>query len=288
MATAILYRASNLVAMDYPFEASLVSALQFADEACVVVGRSEDATNDLLYSLQEEHGKDRVKIRHETIVFDQGWQERCWNWAAEMTGADWLMYLDADEVIHEKDTPALAELLKYDQLNLINFPYIHFYGTGTWHISKNAKWPTRNTRIGRRNAGYRMLNWARHDGSGCACQMVVSNGNGHVTSAHIYEGPEIYKTSIPIMHYGWARDAIALAISQTKHHAWYKNDTRLFDGHLPDVEPWNFNMKAMYTDGKIEWFNGGHPESIQGWLDAHENEWDAIDDSVFGERTREY
>lgn len=284
MSVALLYRASNLIAMDYPFEASLASGLAFADEACIVAGQSQDATDELLYGLQAQYGVDRVKIRHETIVFDQGWQERWWNQAVEMTSAEWLMYIDADEVIHEDDTDLLFDLLEYEQIKAISFPFTHFYGSANWCIAPAAKWLTRNTRIGRRSAGYAMRNMTRPDGSGCACHMVINpNGNGTVENAHTYDGPGIYKTGITFLHYGWTRNAKALAVSQAKHRAWYHNDASLFDGRLPDVEPWNFNMRIMNLETKIRLWEGEHPACMQGWLAAHAIEWDRLDASAFGE-----
>ena len=284
MSVALLYRASNLIAMDYPFEASLASGLAFADEACIVAGRSQDGTDDLLYGLQAQYGASRVKIKHEAIVFDQGWQERWWRSASDMTGADWLMYIDADEVLHENDAGVIAELLKYEQIKAINFPVTHFYGSDNWFVTPSAKWLTRNTRIGRRSSGYEMRNMTNPDGSGCACHMVIRpNGNGSVENAHTYDGPGVYRTSIVLLHYGWVRNAQALAVSQAKHRAWYHNDANLFDGHIPDVSPWDFRMRDMYTAGKIALWNGEHPACMTDWIARHEPAWDALDQEAFGE-----
>lgn len=277
MSVAALYRASNLIAMDYPFEASLASAMDFCDEAVIVLGKCEDETRELVWQQRSIYGSDRVKIREHEWVFDSGWQERVWAIGSGVTQADWLMFIDADEVIHDCDTPVLRTLLGMDFISFINFPFVHLYGTASWSITPKAGWLTRNTRLGRRSAGYRMKNLVPSGGSACA---MVYRKNGKEANAHSMEGPTIHRTKLPIFHYGWARSAAALSISQRKHHAWYKNDASLFDGHIPEVPPWDFRMAAMYAEGKIETCVLDHPRYIEGWMEEHRIEWEELDEHV--------
>jgi len=277
MISCALFRASNLVALDYPFDAALASALQICDRAAVVLGSSRDGSRDWVYALQREHGADRVLIREETWRFDRTWQERCWDWAAGMTAAEWLLHIDADEVFHEDDVPAIRELMENPEIKLIRFPFIHLYATPRFHYVAPGflRW---NTRLGRRSAGFRMRNWCSDvTPNHAVCQMVYGpdEHNAHVPA----DGVGMATVGAPVYHYGWARSAEALAISQAKHRAWYADGGDLADGRIPDVAPWDFRLAAKLASGEAERFDGDHPAVMAAWFEAHADEWTALEDA---------
>lgn len=272
--SAALFRASNLRTMDYPFDAALASALAVCDEAVVVLGQSADDTRDWVYSLRPEYGQ-RLIIREQPWRWDRMWQERCWDWGAEMTDAEWLMYADADEVIEQGTEEAIRALMADPAIWLIRFPFVHLYGTPRYH----AQFPlTHNTRLGRRSAGYRMRNWnddahPNHP----VCQMVFGPEE---RVAHSHQGPEIVESPGKMLHYGWCRSARAMSISQAKHHAWYANGAGLEDGHIPEVEAWDYRLQAMLAAGRAFPYAGEQPAVLQGWFDAHAEEWERIEREV--------
>jgi len=270
---AALFRASNLIALDYPFDAALASALSICDEAVIVLGVCYDETRDWVYALQGMYGADRVIVREERWEFDRMWQERCWDWAAEMTDAEWLMYHDADEAVHEDDAPAIRALMADPAISLIRFPFVHLYATPCYH----AQFPlTHNTRLGRRSAGYRMRNWCDDAHlNRAACQMVFGPDE---RNAHSYQGPELAESPGPVLHYGWCRDARALALSQAKQHAWYANGGGLEDGRLLDVEPYDFHLVARLASGAVERYDGPHPAAMAGWFADHAQSWGRLED----------
>jgi hypothetical protein len=267
--------------MDYPYRAALASALSYCDEAVIVVGPSVDGTLDAMYAAQAEHGTDRVKVIEREWAFDRTWQERVWAWGAEQTSAEWLHYVDFDEAIHEDGAPIIRRMMETPGVHLIDFPYVHLYGTPRWRECRNFY--KRNTRLGRRDTvNYRMVNWCTDKTPNHAvCAMVATIG-GQDVNAHLWAGPERATPEIPMIHYGWVRDARALAVSQAKHFAWYANGAGLEDGHIPDVEPYPFNMTGMRVAGMIEPYAGPHPAVMSEWYTAHAAGWAALDAEMAG------
>lgn len=273
-----LFRASNVLTLDYPYAEAIASALAFCDEAVIVVGPSFDATRDAMYAVQTEHGADRVKVIERQWQFDRTWQERVWAWGAEQTTADWLACVDLDDIVHEADAATIRECMGYPRISLLTFPMVHLYGTPRWRECKKF-YPT-HTRIGRRAVNFRMMNLC--DGGDvvrpvCA---LVADRDGQAIESNAWLGAERLKLSTPLYHYGWVRDARALAISQAKHFAWYADGAGLEDGHIPDVEPYPFNMPACLAAGRLTPYAGPYPAIMAAWSVRHEAAWAALDATV--------
>ena len=266
--SAALFRTANLQIMDYPFEAALTSALSICDEAVVVVGQSLDNTLDLVYCLQEKHGAERVTVIETVFKYDRMWQERWWNMASSATDAEWLMYHDADEAVHEDDAPKVRQLLDNPAVGLIRFPFIHFYASEDYTISFPL---THNTRLGRRSLGYRMINMCSDQAPGHAACAMMMTCEGTDYNAHAYPGPELVDVDAPIYHYGWARNPFALALSQAKYRAWYADGDGLEDGRLPEVDPWPVadELPIFLESGRVQRFDGSHPAAMASWFEEH-------------------
>ena len=269
-----LFRAINVIELDYPIEAAIVSALQVCDEAVVVVGQSQDYTKRFIYQLQEDYGRDKIKIVESYFHFDRGWQERWWNLASSYTDAEWLMWLDADEVIHEDDVGAIRSCMSHNNVELIRFPFLHFYATKDYAIKFAL---THNTRMGRRSIGYRMVNWCTDQTPNHAACQAVFGLNGTQIDAHGWRGPNLVTVPAHIYHYGWCRNPHALAMSQRKHTAWYKDGDGLEDGHLPDVQPHPFSLKEKLANGQVSRWRGTHPAVMRDWFRGHRMIWKYVE-----------
>jgi hypothetical protein len=266
-----LFRASNICAMDYPFDAALTSVLRFCDEAVIVEGPSYDDTHDALVALQHKHGPNRVKLIQREWKFDRQWQERVWNWGAEQTDADWLMYADADEAIMEYDARLIYAVMQKPNIGLINLQWFHLYGTPNWQECQ--QFGTHQTRIGRRSLGFGMVNLCTDETPRHAACAVMADIDQHRVNAHTWRGPETAVLNARLMHYGWVREGRAMAVSQAKHRAWYADGAGLEDGRIPDLPPFDFQMQAMLEKGRIRRYTGFHPPELREWFAAHETEW---------------
>ncbi len=191
----------------------------------------------------------------------------------ETTDAEWLMFHDADEAIHEENVPEIKAAMANPDVKLIRFPFIHLYATPSYQAKFQL---THNTRLGRRSAGYRMRNWCREGHTKRAvCQMVFGENE---YNAHLLKSPILVTLdNVPMMHYGWCRSAQALAISQRKHAAWYADGAGLEDGRIPDIAPRDFKLAQKIEGGSVTAYDGSHPAGMQGWFEKHVDEWEELE-----------
>ncbi len=146
----------NAVKFDYPVIESILSVLPLVDDLLVSVGKSDDGTLELIRSI------DSPKIRIIESVWDDRLREGGRILAAETDKAfqqvdpasDWVFYIQADEVVHEKDIPhirkAAEENLHNKKVQGLIFKYYHFYGTYDY-IGDSRRWYPYEIRIIRNN-----------------------------------------------------------------------------------------------------------------------------------------
>jgi hypothetical protein len=276
--SAALFRAVNIFEMDYPLEAAVISALGVCDEAVIVVGQSQDTTRHFVYQMQEDYGEEKIKVVETYIHFDRGWEERWWNLASAYTAAEWLFWLDADEAIHEYDVPLIKETMRKPEVELIRFPFLHFYASKDYTLRMPLK---TNTRMGRRSAGFRIVNWCTDEHPNHSACQAVFGLKGKQENANSWSGPNIVEVMAPIYHYGWCRKPLALAMSRAKHRAWYADGGGLEDGRLPEVKPFDFRIKDRLANGQIAQWQGNHPAVMDSWFKQHEFLWNYGDKKMY-------
>lgn len=101
----------NGVLLGYPFIEAIQSILPLVDEMVVVVGHSEDGTREAVAAIGNE------KIR----IIDSEWHPRITPKAcvlAQQTNlglmhcrGDWVVYVQGNELFHERDLPRMRELM---------------------------------------------------------------------------------------------------------------------------------------------------------------------------------
>ena len=124
----------NAEILYYPIVEAIKSILPICDEFVIAVGQGEpeDHTRELIAAI------DDPKIR----IIDTIWEEKyCTRGminsyqtdiAMKACSGDWLFYVQADEVVHEKYLPVIKarckELLHDDEVEGLLFNYTHFWG----------------------------------------------------------------------------------------------------------------------------------------------------------------
>lgn len=145
----------NAIVNDYPIVEAIRSILPAVDEMVVLVGKSEDATLDLIRSIEDP--KIRIFESEWDMSFRQGGKVLAMETdkAMELVApdADWAFYIQADEVMHEKYVHPVREACsKYkDDLRVegLLFDYLHFYGTYDY-VGDSRTWYRKEIRIIRR------------------------------------------------------------------------------------------------------------------------------------------
>ena len=150
----------NAVKNDYPVVEAILSVLPMVDEMIISIGNSEDETEALIRSI----GSGKIKIIQS--VWDPGISEGGEVLAVETNKAfdhvsadsDWVFYIQADEVVHEKYYAtirnAMETFLHNKKVEGLLFHYLHFYGTYDY-IGDSRKWYNKEVRIIRNDKSIR-------------------------------------------------------------------------------------------------------------------------------------
>ena len=247
----------NAVKYDYPVVESIRSILPLVNEMIVCLGDSTDETNDLICSIKSK----KIKLIHS--VWDKNLREGGEVLAVETNkamdavsnDADWLIYIQADEVVHEQYynviQAAMETYKQDDRVEGLLFNYRHFYGSYKY-LGDGRKWYSKEIRVIRNNKKIRSYQDAqgfRIDGRKLNVKLI---------DAYIH-------------HYGWVRNPIKMRekyidfgknwnddVSQDYWSSAYKKEsTEAFDYSKIDA-------LSLYT--------GTHPEVMKSRIEAAD--WD--------------
>jgi hypothetical protein len=231
----------NAIKLDFPVEASIRSILPICDEVVVNVGRSEDDTLALVRSIADP----RVRIietewdmsRRNTVL---GLETRR---AMQACTHPWGVYIQADEVLHERGAAELAQAIqRYDSDDRVEgflVRYIHFYG-GFDTIATHRRWYRREVRAVR-----------------LAPELDIRPYQG---AQGFRVGPDHRKirarlTNAEMFHYGWARPSQALKEKRELGRTMY---------------PWrnaDDSQPLLAWIPGIRTFTGQHPAVARKWIE---------------------
>lgn len=198
----------NAQRLRYPFEQSVESALPLCDEYIIACGDSQDGTRELCDALAAKHPG---KIR----IFDSVWQRESQSGGfqlkhqtdlalAQCRGA-WCLYVQADEVLHEGDFPALragmAQAQTRPEIDGLVFDYVHFYGSYAYEI-RGRNWYRKEVRLFKNRRGIEAFRDAQ--GFRRAGERLVA----------LHSGARVF-------HYGYVRTPDALAAKAQEMAKWW-------------------------------------------------------------------
>lgn len=187
----------NAIKYGYPVVQSIKSILPMVDEMVVCLGDSEDNTNELVASVDF----DKIKTIHS--VWDSNLRKDGKVLAVETdkamdattAEADWLFYIQGDEVVHEQYQPVIVAAMqqyKDDQkVDGLLFHYYHFYGSYKL-IGDGRAWYSKEIRVIRNNKEIRSYG----DAQGFRFK---NNRKLNVKQIDAY-----------IYHYGWVRNPVTM------------------------------------------------------------------------------
>jgi len=231
----------NAIKLDFPVEASIRSILPVCDEVVVNVGRSEDETLELVRSIRDpkirivetewDMSRRNTVLGHETLR------------AMRECRHPWGIYIQADEVLHERGAEELAAAIqRHDgdaRVEGLLVRYVHFYG-GFDTIATHRRWYRREVRAVRLDPALDIRPYQGAQG--------------------FRVGPEHRKirarlTTAEMFHYGWARPAQALREKRELGKTMYPwrdaDERRPLLAWVPGIRP----------------FRGTHPAAAQSWIE---------------------
>ena len=229
----------DAIRLDYPIVEAITSILPICDEFWVTVGKSDDGTLEAIRAIGDE------KIKVIETVWDPKYfvhgaiNAQQTNIALSRCTGDWCFYVQADEVVHEKDLPILRETmekhLSHPQVEGLLFDYLHFWGSY--------------------EAYQRAHGWYRHE------VRAIRNGLGSTSwkSAQGFrrngEKLRVVHGGATIWHYGWVRHPQLMKRKQVALDSLH-HDTQWVDQHHPDREaPFQYGSLKHLTS-----FTGIHPQ----------------------------
>jgi hypothetical protein len=233
----------NAIRLDFPLEASIRSILPVCDEVIVNVGRSEDETLELVRSLGDP------KIR----ILETDWDMTIKNKvlgdetlrAMRACRHPWGIYIQADEVLHERGAAELARAIdRYDddaKVEGLLVKYLHFYGDMET-VAVNRRWYRREVRAVRLGPSLDIRPYQGAQG------FRVGPGHRRIRAR---------LTDAEMFHYGWARPARALRAKREASALIY---------------PWSRDREARRP--LLPWFpgltrfRGSHPAVASEWVQA--------------------
>jgi len=216
----------NAIKYDYPVVEAIQSILPLCDEVVVAVGNSEDGTYDLIKAIHPS----KIKIIETT--WDDTLREGGAVLAVETnkalkaitSDADWAIYIQGDEVIHEKYHPVIragmAQHLNSSNVDGLLFKYLHFYGSYDF-VGVTDNWYPYEIRIIKNNSSIYSYKDAQGFRKGDNQKLRVKE-----IDAYIY-------------HYGWVKEPEAMQKKKVDFNKMYHDDAWI-DQNIAKVDRFDY------------------------------------------------
>ena len=231
----------NAVNYDYPVVEAIESILPICDEVVVAVGASDDATLALIQGIQSD------KIRIVETVWDDALREGGRVLAVETdkalaevaADADWCVYIQGDEVLHEDGHAALKQAmevnLQRESIDGLLLSYRHFYGSYDY-LGTSSKWYRNEIRV---------IKPGRDIFSFRDAQGFRKRPDQKLRVARV----EAY-----MHHYGWVKEPEAMQRKQESFHKMWHDDDWVAS-HVVPAESYDYGRDVQ----QMQKFTGTHP-----------------------------
>lgn len=245
------------VRFGYPFVESIKSVLPLVDRFVIQVGDCSDNSLEVLKAI------DDPKIDIEITPWDPAMRKAGevlayqTNLAMDRCDGDWFFYIQADEVIHEDDYPAIRGAMEDNWhkpwVDGIRFRYLHF--RGDYNIRDPLGY-RRQVRIVRNDRQIRSV--------GDACGF---GKNGHRLHSSLINAR--------VFHYGYVRPPKAMAEKAAQFQQFYVFDKKgqqvrnIKDRPLEEVGEYIYDMQSCVP------YKGTHPALMAERIDA--KDWETPD-----------
>ncbi|MFB0526146.1 MAG: glycosyltransferase [bacterium] len=237
----------------FPIVESIKSILPICDEFIVNVGKSDDETLDLVRSIKngkieiiESEWDPRFKYKGRILAQQT-------NIALAKCMGDWCFYLQADEVVHERDLNKILERMEEElpdeKVDGLIFNWVHFYGDYSTFIN-SYHWYQREVRIIRNFRG--IASWSSAQGFRLNGKKLRVKDSG----AYIY-------------HYGWVRPPEVMAAKKRYHDALHHGN-----GWEKEYKKEKFDYLKHIDPAMLKKYNKSHPKVMEKRISEWQGEFD--------------
>ncbi len=241
--------ARNAQKLYYPVAESIKSVLPLCDEFFIAIGQGDE--DDRTREEVENIGDPKVHI------IDTIWEDRDrlkghihgrqTNIALEKCTGDWCIYIQADEILHERYLPVVQnrceELLEDYEVEGLLFRYKHFWGDYN-HYHVNHAWYPEEIRVIRNNLG--IQSWE-------SAQSFRKDG----------QKIKVADVDAEIFHYGWVRPPHYMN-KKRREFATTHRGKQWVDTHYGTLEE-EFNYGSL---AGLKEYTDSHPNVLRRWIDS--------------------
>ncbi len=252
--------ARNATKLYYPMKQAVQSILPIVDEFVIALGKGDDddATREELLSINDP------KVKIIDTIWDPKYMKRGAIYAMETDVAknhcsgDWLFYLQADEVIHEKYHETIYnrcnQLLNDDRIEGLLFDYKHFWGD-YYHYHNSHGWYPYEIRIIRNSDN--LHSWKDAQSFRYYTKWESTHQKEDTRKLRVaLANAEVY-------HYGWVRPPYFMQIKGNEMSNHYKPTEK--------TNIINSNQTIAFDYGpldKLAIFNETHPKVMKDVIEA--------------------
>lgn len=244
----------------YPIRPAIESILPLVDEFVLALGDcdKDDRTRQIVESINS----DKLKIV-DTVwdleKYPRGMENaHQTDIAKEHCTGDWLIYLQADEVIHEKYLPvieeACARYLDDEEVEGMLLNYVHFWGD-YYHYHSAHSWYKKEIRIIRNHPHI-------HSWESAQSFRRIPDFDGlnyrQQKGTHMLKVVEI---DAYIYHYGWVRPPHLMKNKTKALDTIHKGEEKVKE--LEKTKRYVFDYGPLNL---LEEFKGTHPKVMQNWI----------------------
>jgi len=239
----------HAVKNDYPVVEAIQSILPIVDEMIISIDKGEDTTESLIKTIASD------KLRIVYSEWDMNLRKGGKVYAVETDKAiahvsadtDWIFYLQADEVIHEKyQGSILAAAKKYCTNNKVQgllFKYLHFYASYNY-VGDSRKWYNYEVRMIKNDK--RITSYKDAQG--------FRIGNKKL---------DVVLIDAEVYHYGWVKSPQQMKVKQKDTDQYYLNNIYETGELINSTDIYDFDK---YYDS-LRKFSGLHPKVMQPRID---------------------
>jgi len=250
----------NATKLYYPMKAAVESILPIVDEFVIALGDcdADDTTRQELESIQSE----KVKIIDTTWdlqAYPRGMENaHQTDIAKNHCSGDWLFYLQADEVIHEKYLPEIqAKCAKYlddGRVEGFLFKYKHFWGDyDHYHISHG--WYPHEIRIIRNEPD--IHSW---ESAQSFRRIPNFDGKNYRQQENTYK-LKVIELDAYVYHYGWVRPPHYMQNKKQALDTVHKGSQKVAE--MYKNAPQDFDYGPL---DQLAVFKETHPKVMQEWI----------------------
>lgn len=252
--------AKNAGKLYYPIRAAIESILPICDEFVIALGDNDPDDS----TLAEIKKIDSSKIKIINTVWDiekypRGMENaHQTNIAREACSGDWLFYVQADEVVHEKYLKTIVEncnkYLDFPEVEGFLFKYKHFFGDYRHYISAYG-WYQKEIRIIRNTKDIISFVSAQ---SFRRCPN--HNGLDYRDKTNTFS-LKVIEIEAFIYHYGWVRPPQLMQKKKKSLDTIHKGVEKVNELYKTEKDYFDYGDLS-----KLDYFDETHPKVLENWI----------------------